>query len=58
MARKPRVEVPGGLYHVISRGNNRRKIFDHTTITQVHSPGTATERKNGPSGVRPEFVDF
>lgn len=27
MARKPRVEFPGGLYHVISRGNNRRPIF-------------------------------
>ena len=27
MARKPRIELPGGLYHVISRGNNRRKIF-------------------------------
>jgi len=27
MARKPRIEVPGGLYHIISRGNNRRKIF-------------------------------
>jgi len=24
MARKPRIEVPGGLYHIISRGNNRR----------------------------------
>src|SRR5437870_3244227 len=28
MARKPRVEVEGGLYHVITRGNNRRVIFD------------------------------
>jgi len=27
MARKPRVEFPGGLYHVISRGNDRRAIF-------------------------------
>ena len=27
MARKPRIEIPGGLYHIISRGNNRRKIF-------------------------------
>ena len=27
MARQPRIEVGGGLYHVISRGNNRRKIF-------------------------------
>jgi putative transposase len=28
MARKPRVDVEGGLYHVIARGNNRRRIFD------------------------------
>jgi len=26
--RKPRVEIEGGLYHVITRGNNRRRIFD------------------------------
>lgn len=29
MPRKPRVEVEGGLYHVIARGNNRQTIF-HT----------------------------
>jgi REP element-mobilizing transposase RayT len=28
MARKGRVEVAGGLYHVITRGNNRRRIFN------------------------------
>ena len=28
MARKPRAEVEGGLYHVITRGNNRRQIFN------------------------------
>ncbi len=28
MARKPRVEVEGGLYHVITRGNNRQAIFN------------------------------
>lgn len=27
MARKTRAEVEGGLYHVITRGNNRRPIF-------------------------------
>jgi REP-associated tyrosine transposase len=27
MARKTRAEVEGGLYHVITRGNNRRQIF-------------------------------
>src|SRR5262245_11195560 len=25
--RKPRVEIEGGLYHVITRGNNRQRIF-------------------------------
>lgn len=27
MARKPRIEIPGGLYHIITRGNNRRRKF-------------------------------
>jgi putative transposase len=27
MARKPRVEFEGALYHVIARGNQRQKIF-------------------------------
>lgn len=27
MARKPRVEIEGGLYHIITRGNNRQLIF-------------------------------
>lgn len=27
MPRKPRLIVPGGLFHVIARGNERRKIF-------------------------------
>lgn len=26
--RKGRTEVKGGLYHVITRGNNHRRIFD------------------------------
>ncbi|HMO81072.1 MAG TPA: transposase [Pyrinomonadaceae bacterium] len=27
MARKPRIEIEGGLYHVITRGNDRQDIF-------------------------------
>ena len=27
MARKPRIEFPGAVYHVITRGNNRQKTF-------------------------------
>ena len=28
MARSTRAEIAGGLYHVITRGNNRRQIFN------------------------------
>jgi REP element-mobilizing transposase RayT len=28
MARRAPAEVAGGLYHVITRGNNRRQMFD------------------------------
>src|SRR2546430_12392038 len=31
MARKARAEVEGGLYHVITRGNNHRQIFNSPT---------------------------
>ena len=27
LGRKPRIELPGGLYHIRSRGNNRRRVF-------------------------------
>lgn len=27
MPRKPRLEIEGGLYHVLTRGNNRQRIF-------------------------------
>jgi putative transposase len=27
-ARKPRIEMEGALYHVITRGNNRQEIFN------------------------------
>src|ERR1700733_4215711 len=39
MPRKPRLEIQGGLYHVISRGNNRRKVFrtsaDYRRFTEI-----------------------
>ena len=28
MAYQPRIELPGGYYHVATRGNNKRRIFD------------------------------
>lgn len=30
MPREPRIEVPGGYYHVGARGNNKQPIFDDT----------------------------
>jgi len=27
MARKPRIQFPGALYHIISRGNYRKDLF-------------------------------
>jgi hypothetical protein len=39
MPRKPRIELPGGLDHVTSRGNNRQKIVrsadDYPTFTEI-----------------------
>ena len=39
MPRKPRIEIGGGLYHLITRGNNRRKIFrthdDYVRFTDI-----------------------
>jgi REP element-mobilizing transposase RayT len=29
MPRKPRIEEPGGFYHVVSRGNNKQDVFDN-----------------------------
>jgi putative transposase len=28
MARKPRLELAGAIYHVLSRGNYRKELFD------------------------------
>ena len=30
MGRRPRIELPGGIYHVIQRGNNRDYIFERS----------------------------
>lgn len=34
MPRSARAEIFGGLYHVITRGNNRRRIFNHVSDYQ------------------------
>ena len=35
MARKPRLEYPGGIYHVIQRGNNREFIFQDNAYKEL-----------------------
>lgn len=34
MSRRPRVHVPGGIYHVVLRGNHRQSIFAQTSDWQ------------------------
>ncbi len=35
MGRKPRIEYPGGIYHVIQRGNNREFLFDNNACKEM-----------------------
>ena len=35
MGRKPRIEYPGGIYHVIQRGNNREFLFDDNACKEM-----------------------
>jgi hypothetical protein len=36
MARRPRVHYPGGLYHVIARGNRGHKVFRRAQDYRVY----------------------
>ncbi len=36
MAYKPRVELQGGLYYVITRGNGRQEIFGRALTENAH----------------------
>ncbi len=48
MARKARLEVEGGLYHVITRGNDRQDIFhDHEDYLKFLSLLTIQKEKAG-----------
>jgi REP element-mobilizing transposase RayT len=53
MARKARIDIEGGLYHIISRGNNRQPIFgSHEDYAQMLRllqalPNLAARRANG-----------
>ncbi len=46
MARPPRLEVVGGVYHVVARGNERKAIFrdDHDRETYLARLATCRER--------------
>ena len=35
MARKPRIEYPGGIYHVIQRANNREFFFEDNAMKEL-----------------------
>jgi REP element-mobilizing transposase RayT len=48
MSRKPRLEVEGGLYHIITRGNNRRKIFGDADDYQKILRGLAEQKTKLP----------
>ena len=52
MARRLRVELEGGLYHLIARGNDRQDVF-HTA--EHHGKFLSLLRKNG---VRLAFLRF
>jgi putative transposase len=36
MPRKPRIEVPGGLYHVVTRGNDQQPIYADDALRRLH----------------------
>jgi len=50
MARKARAEVEGGLYLVITRGNNRRQIWILTWSSS--RSGQATQTSHGTFSMR------
>lgn len=36
MARTPRTEVPGGYYHIVTRGNDKQPIYGDDTLRRLH----------------------
>ena len=46
MVRKPRIEYPGAVYHLIGRGNYRKALFE------PDGAGEALERAIGETSVR------
>jgi REP element-mobilizing transposase RayT len=51
VARPPRVEIAGGIYHVIARGNERREIFRDDTDRRLYLARLAECRKRYDFGV-------
>ncbi len=56
MARKPRIDYPGALYHVILRGNQKQKVFlddkdrlDYLNRLQRYGERYNVEFRVGPS---------
>ncbi len=47
MARKPRIEYPGGIYHVIQRANNREFFFEDNAMKGLLLDLIADYRKWG-----------
>ena len=52
MARKPRVEFEGALYHVIVQGNHRRDIFATKATAWPTLIGSSIQRPLSLHGVR------
>ncbi len=46
MARKPRIEFPGAIYHLMGRGNYRKPVFAETGAAKAfeRAMGEASER--------------
>ena len=47
MPRLPRIEVPGGYYHVAARGNDKQVIFDDALRTEFIRTATRVARRYG-----------
>jgi len=47
MARQPRIEVQGGYYHVVTRGNDRQPIFDDTLRLRFVQRAAVIARRYG-----------
>ena len=57
MARKPRVEFEGALYHVIARGNQRLRIpLKSASESEANRPAVRSKAAGGRSEATLEFL--